>query len=77
MQKQKYVIKYVIRLHDDPCDPSVISQIFQTHSSEQNSVEKEQGRYALLYSMVRQFHVFESICLLKTNVSDIWIQSIS
>ena len=46
-------IEYIIRLYNDPCDPSVISQIFQPHSLEQNSVEKEQGRYALLYIMVR------------------------
>jgi hypothetical protein len=43
------------RLHDDPCDSSVLSEIFQTdhkkHSTK--SIQEQQELNALLYVLVR------------------------
>ena len=56
------------RMHDDPCDPSAVSQIFNTAAleKEHNTLEEQQGRYALLYIMV-SFSFFPNFKISNTK----------
>ena len=58
------------RSHNDPCDPSVLSEIFHTSHSEKsnNSIQEQQEQNALIYILVSNlFFFFQTFFLLICN----------